>query len=96
MCLLGLAAATFAAATVPAMADQPWRRQGGWNGGHERHDWNRGGGGGWNNGGGMGGGGLILGLGLGAMLGATLAPQPQYYGRPPVYYAPPPVIYYGY
>jgi hypothetical protein len=35
-------------------------------------------------------GGALLGLGVGVMLGGTLAPPP------PRYYAPPPVIYYGY
>jgi len=51
-------------------------------------------------------GGALLGLGVGALLGSTLAPPPQaYYAPPPVYYppppqqyynAPPPPVYYGY
>lgn len=49
-------------------------------------------------------GGALLGLGVGALLGSTLAPPPQayyapppqsYYAPPPVYYPPPPQSYYA-
>ncbi len=53
-------------------------------------------------------GGALLGLGVGAAIGALVAPPPVYYAPPPVYYArpagpppgyyyaPPPAVYYGY
>ncbi|HQU04713.1 MAG TPA: hypothetical protein PLT25_08335, partial [Acidocella sp.] len=42
-------------------------------------------------------GGALLGIGIGAILGATIAQQQQQYYAPPppVYYAPPPPAYYA-
>jgi hypothetical protein len=86
--LLALAAAFAVPAATPAFADGRWVHHGGWGGGHVRHDWGRRGGGG---GGGIGVGGVLLGLGVGAAVGAAIASQPP----PPAYYAPPPAVYYG-
>ena len=92
--LLGLAVVFSAPAITPAFA-QHWDHRGGWGGGHVRHDWGRGRGG-------VGLGGVLLGLGVGAAVGAALAaPPPVYYAPPPAYAAPPayyapPPVYYGY
>ena len=84
---LALAAALTLPAVTPAAAYERWVHHGGWHGGHEWH------GGGWRGGGpccggGWGPGGVLLGLGVGAALGAALV-------APPAYYAPPPAVYYG-
>ena len=85
--MLGVAIALVVAAASPAMADyRGWHGGGGgWHGG----GWH-GNGGGWhghNNG--WVGPGLALGLGLGVLGGALLAPPPVYYAPPPAYYPPP-------
>ncbi|MFI4980140.1 MAG: hypothetical protein ACHQIO_07315 [Nevskiales bacterium] len=89
VCMLGLAAALTVPAVVSASAEERWEHHGGWGGGHDRDR------GGWGDGGGIGVGGVLLGLGVGAALGAAIARPPVYYAPPPVYYAPPPVVYYG-
>lgn len=98
--LSGVAASVLASFAGPASAEEPWQHRGGWNGGHERNDWGRGGGG---PRGGNGLGGALLGFGIGAALGAAIvappvyyAPAPVYRAPPGVYYGPPPVVYYGY
>ena len=102
-CLLALTAVFALSAATPTFAAERWQHKGGWGGGHARHDWGgRGGGGG--GGGGIGVGGVLLGLGVGAALGAAIAapgpvyaaPPPVYYAPPPVQYGPPPAVYYGY
>jgi hypothetical protein len=86
--MLGLAAAVAVPVMSPASAADRWQHHGGWNGGHDwhrgGHDWHGGGGGG------IGAGGVLLGLGLGAALGAGIAAS-----QAPAYYAPPPAVYYG-
>lgn len=52
------------------------------------------GGGCYNCGGGNFAAGALLGLGVGAVVGSTVA-RPHYYAPPPVYYAPPPPVYYA-
>jgi hypothetical protein len=91
--MLGVAIVFMAAAASPAVAgDRGWHGGGGgWHGN----------GGGWHghNNGGWIGPGLALGLGLGVLGGALLAPPPVYdapppaYYPPPTYYAPPPAYY---
>ncbi|HVC18104.1 MAG TPA: hypothetical protein VNE18_12470 [Rhodanobacter sp.] len=95
--LVALTAALIVPATTQAFAADRWQHHGGWAGGHERHDWGRGGGGG------AGLGGALLGLGVGVAVGAAIAAPRAYYPPPPVYYAPaptyyaaPPAVYYGY
>ena|SRR5579862_7679953 len=89
--LVALTAAFLVPAAIPSFAADRWQHQGGWGGGHERHDWGYGGGGG------PGIGGALLGLGVGVALGAAIAaPPPVYYAPAPGYYAPPPAVYYGY
>src|SRR5579859_5230069 len=82
--VLALAGAVAAPAVTPAFAYERWEHHGGWGGGHERHDWDRGPG--------VGLGGALLGLGVGAAVGAAIAGSapPAYYAAPPAYYAPPP------
>jgi uncharacterized membrane protein len=90
--LFGATATLLASVVSPAFAAERWTHHHGGGGGHERHDWGgRGGGygGGGYGGGGYGFGGALLGLGVGAALGAAIV-------APPAYYAPPPVVYYGY
>jgi hypothetical protein len=100
--VLALALAFAVPAMSPAFAEERWEHHGGWDRGHERHDWDRHGGGG-----GVGIGGALLGLGVGAAVGAAIAsgsagyappppPPPVYYAPPPVAYGPPPAVYYGY
>ncbi len=86
---LALAAATVAPASTSHAWDR-WHHDGGWGGGRA-----------WQGNGGCGGcgvAGALLGLGVGAVLGAALAngegpPPPAYYSGPPPAYAPPPGVY---
>ena len=64
--LLALAVAFAAPAASPAFAADRWAHHGGWGGGHDWH------GGGWGGGcGGCGVGGALIGLGVGAAVGAV-------------------------
>jgi hypothetical protein len=88
--MLGVATALVVAAASPAVAgDRGWHGNvGGWHGG----GWHGGGWhGGWHghNNGGWVGPGIALGLGVGVLGGALLAPPPVYYAPPPIYYPPP-------
>lgn len=65
-----------AVATQPALAD--WRYRG-----HRQYHH-------YDHGGAAVLGGALLGLGVGAALGAVLAPPPVIYAPPPVFYYPPP------
>ncbi len=86
--LLALAAVLSMPLVAPASA-QHWDRR---RDEHWRHDDHRGG-----DAAGALLGGALLGLGVGAAIGAATAPPPVYYAPPPAYAAPPPPpVYYGY
>ncbi|MDO9498604.1 hypothetical protein [Falsiroseomonas sp.] len=74
-------------AMAPQAALADWRYRGY---GHHPHQYRH-----YNNSGAAVLGGALLGLGIGAALGAALAPPAVIYAPPPVvYYPPPPVVYY--
>ncbi|WP_209443392.1 hypothetical protein [Falsiroseomonas frigidaquae] len=71
-----------ALASQPALAD--WRYRG-----HHHHRYH------YHNNGAAVLGGALLGLGVGAALGAALAPPAVVYAPPPVVYYPPPPVYWA-
>ncbi len=74
-------------APQPALADWRYRGHGGHGHYHPRH---------YNNNGAAVLGGALLGLGVGAALGAALVPPAVIYAPPPVvYYPPPPPVYWA-